>query len=155
MKDHKHTRHTCALEADFALPSSTCPQNQGFLVGRLQKVRRGNADVPHENAVFGTKCWNAVQTWRPVTEKLWKVVPNGKTKSMSPPQVRFSPILPLHVPQSHRLPQVHHQKVLDSCSSETHNSRIVSSVELPKWCEHVRTVDRERKGSSRRVRVSR
>ena len=49
----------------FALHSSTFPLKQGFRVGRLQKVRRGNADVPHENAIFGTKCWKVVQNLVP------------------------------------------------------------------------------------------
>ena len=49
----------------FALPSNTFPLKQGFRVGRLQKVRRGNADVPHENAIFGTKCWKVVQNLVP------------------------------------------------------------------------------------------
>ena len=49
----------------FALPSSTFPLKQGFRAGRLQKVRRGNADVPHENAIFRTKCWKVVQNLVP------------------------------------------------------------------------------------------
>ena len=49
----------------FALPSSTFSLNEGFRVGRLQKVRRGNADVPHESVIFGTKCWKVVQNLVP------------------------------------------------------------------------------------------
>ena len=73
----------------FALPSSTFLQHQGFRVGCLQKVRRGNADVPHENAVVGTKCWNVVQMLGPVAEKMWKVVPSGKPKSLGLRSQRF------------------------------------------------------------------
>lgn len=50
-----------------APPSSTF-QKQDFRVGCLQKVRHGNADVPHENTDFQTKCWKVVQLLRPEAE---------------------------------------------------------------------------------------
>ena len=34
-------------------------------MGRLQNARDENADVPHENATFGEKCWKGVQKMVP------------------------------------------------------------------------------------------